>query len=79
MVAVQELPALAAIGEHEATSVGPVLLLEQVRVTQLFPAAAVCGVHDATGTFVVTTGAGQVVVVQLLPELATAAVQVPTG
>ena len=55
--------------------VGPV----QVRVIQLLPAAAVCGVQDATGTLVVTFGAGQVVVVQLLPEVAAEAVQLPTG
>ena len=43
------------------------------------PEAAVCGVHDATGTFVVVIGAGQVVVVQLLPDVAADAVQLATG
>jgi len=43
------------------------------------PALATAGEHAETGTFVVTTGAGQVVVVQLLPALAVAAVQLMTG
>jgi hypothetical protein len=36
-------------------------------------------VHPDTGTLLVVTGAGQVVVVQLLPDAATAAVHVATG
>jgi hypothetical protein len=56
-----------------------VLLLEQVVVVQLLPELAAAAEHEATGTFVVTTGAGHVVVVQLLPAPATAAVQLATG
>lgn len=35
--------------------------------------------HEATGTLVVTTAAGQLVCVQLFSEVAAAAVQVATG
>ena len=40
---------------------------------------AVAAVQVATGTLVVTTGAGQVVVVQLLADVGDDAVQVATG
>jgi len=43
------------------------------------PALAAEAVQVATGTLVVVTAAGQVVVVQPFPELAAAAVQVATG
>ena len=43
------------------------------------PAFATAGEQAETGTLVVTIGAGQVVVVQLLAEVAAAAVQVITG
>jgi hypothetical protein len=43
------------------------------------PAEATAGAQLATGTLVVTIGAGQVVVVQLLPALAAAAVQLITA
>ena len=36
-------------------------------------------VHDSTGTLVVTIGAGQVIVIQLLPALPVCGVQVRTG
>ena len=36
-------------------------------------------VHDATGTLVVTIGAGQVIVSQLLPALPVCGVQLSTG
>lgn len=73
------MPADPAAGVQETTSVGPVLFDEHVRVTQLLPDAAVCGVQEATGTLEVVTGAGHVVVVQLLPEAAAAGVQDPAG
>jgi hypothetical protein len=43
------------------------------------PELAAAAVQVATGTLVVTTGAGQVVAVQALPAVAAAAVQVATG
>jgi len=42
------LPAVGPDGVHEATSVGPVLLLPQVLVSQPLPELPVCGVHEAT-------------------------------
>ena len=49
---------------QEDTAVGPVVIgAGQVVVVQLLPALAAAAVQVATGTFVVTTGAGQVVVV----------------
>ena len=60
LVAVQLLPALAAIDAHEETPVGPVVAVLQVVATQLLPAVAVIGVHEATGVGPVVAGAGQV-------------------
>jgi len=40
-----------------------VLAAGQVLVVQLFPELAIAGVQLVTGTFVVTTGGGQVTVV----------------
>ena len=53
------------------------LLLVQVMPCQPFPADAVCGVQDATGTLLVLFGV-QIVAVQLLPAVAAAAVQEET-
>jgi hypothetical protein len=52
----------------------------QVVVVQLFPALAAAAVQVATGTLVVTTGAGQEVIdVQLFPALAAVTVQLAVG
>ncbi len=48
-------------------------------VVQLLPADAAAAVQFATGTLVVTTGAGQLVAVQLLPATAAVTVQLATG
>ena len=57
------MPALAAIGEHEETAVGPLVAVPHVVWVQVFPAAAATGVHVATGVGPVVMGAGHVVVV----------------
>lgn len=62
------MPAVGPDAEHEATATFAALFVEQVIVTQALPDAAVCGEQEATGTLVVTIGAGQVVVTQLLPD-----------
>ena len=80
VVAVQALPAAAAIGVHDATPVGPVVAgAGQVVAVQLFADVAAAAVQLATGTAVVTIGAGQVVVVQLLPAVAVIGEQLATG
>jgi hypothetical protein len=56
-----------------------VLFAPQVVATQLLPAAATMGAHEATPVGPVVSGAGQVVVVQPLPDVAADAVQVPTA
>lgn len=57
------MPAVAAAAVHVRTGVGPVLNGEQVVDVKLFPELAPDAVQLATGTLVVTMGAGQVVVV----------------
>lgn len=57
------MAALAATAVHVRTGVGPVLNGEQVVDVKLFPELAPDAVQLATGTLVVTIGAGQVVVV----------------
>ena len=71
------MPPLGPDDEHDATGFGPVVMIGQVRVVQLFPEVAACGVQEATG--VLTLFGVHVVEVQLLLELAAAAVQVCTG
>ena len=66
-------------GAHDATGTLAALFVLQVRSTHELPEAAVCGVHEATGTLVVTTAAGQDVVVQLLPEFSPLAAHDATG
>ena len=63
VVVVQLLPEVGAIGEHEATPVGPVGTLVQLVAVQLLPEDAAAAVQVWTGTLLVTTGAGQLVVV----------------
>ena len=50
----------------------------QVIPCQLFPAPAVCGVQEATGTLGVLVGV-QIVAVKLLPEFAAAGVHEETN
>ena len=64
---------------QEATGTLLVLLFEQVVVVQLFVELAEAAVHDAEGTFVVTTGAGHVVAVQPLLDWALLGEQELTG
>ena len=69
----------AAIGVQDATGVGPVVIgAGQVVVVQLFPADAVAGVHETTGTLVVLL-LPHTICVQPLPELAVCAVHDATG
>lgn len=77
-VVVQLLPlaAVAAVHPPCTTSVGPVLMVEQVVVFQLLVDAAGVAVQLETGVEAVTTGV-QVVAAQL-GEVAVAAVQVCT-
>ncbi len=62
-----------------ATGTLDVLLVPQVVATQLLPADATFGAHEATPVGPVVSAAGQLVVVQPLPEVAADAVQVATG
>lgn len=78
VVAVQLLPELAAEAAHELTATLLVLLFEQVTVVHSGE-LALAFVQEGTGTLVVVTAAGQVVLVQLFPEEAPEAVQVATG
>lgn len=66
-------------GAHDATGTLAALFVLQVRSSQELPDAAVCGAHEATGTFVVTAAAGQVVVVQPFPEFSPLAAHDATG
>ncbi len=79
VVAVKLLPGAAAILTHDATPVGPVVLLTQVVDVKVFPALAADAVQVNTGTLLVTIGAGQVLEVNELPALAAVAVQLTTG
>jgi len=58
------LPELPVTGVQVCTAVGPLTIVGagQVVVVQLLPAAAAAAVQVATGTLVVVTGVGQVVV-----------------
>lgn len=62
--------AVAAVQVPAATPVGPVVAVLQVVVVKLLDELAASGEHEATGTLVVTTGDGQVIVTQLLPAAA---------
>lgn len=64
------LPALAGVGVHEATLVGPLTTVSagQVVVVQPLPALGPEEVHEATAALVVLL-VEQVVVVQLLPSV----------
>lgn len=65
---------------QDATAVdGLTVVVLQVVVVQLLAPEAAAAVHEATGTSVVVSGVGQVVVVQWLPLLGPDATQVPTG
>lgn len=77
VVAMKRFAPVAADGEQLAA---PVLLLlsRQVVATKEFPEFADALVQDATGTSVVTAGAGQVVVVKLLPGVGPDAEQLAT-
>lgn len=79
VVTVKLLPALADSAVQLVTSVGPVVALLHVVLVQLLDALAPALTQAATGTFVVTMGAGQVVVVQPLPDVGPEAVQLATG
>ena len=57
------MAALAAIGLHDETAVGPVVAVLQVVAVQVFAALAATGVHVAIGVGPVVTGVGHVVVV----------------
>jgi hypothetical protein len=67
------LAAVASTGVQVAANEVVVIGVGQVTVIQLFPAFAVCGVHDARGSLVKTFGPAklQVIVVQLLTAAAT--------
>ncbi len=54
------MPAVGEIGLHDATSVGPVLLLLQVVSTQLLPDVAGLAVHELRGVGPVITSAQDV-------------------
>ncbi len=76
VVATHELPEVAGDALQVATGVGPVdTLVGQVVVVQ-FGAEGPDGVHEATPVTGLTR-TGQVVVVQLLPELAALGTQLP--
>ncbi len=62
--------ATAAVHVPGATAVGPVVTVLQVVVVKLLLLDAAAAEHDATGTLVVTAGAGQVICTQLLPAAA---------
>jgi len=72
------LPAVGLLAVQVATGTLAVLFGVQMVVVQLGEVPA-DGVHDATPVGPVVIGAGQVVVVQLLPAAAAAAVQLATG
>ena len=58
------MAAVGATGVHVATTVGPLtVVVAQVVLVKLLAAVGPLGAQAATGTFVVTTAAGQVVVV----------------
>ncbi len=78
VVVVQPLPIVGPEGVHELTATLLVLLFEQLTVVQSGE-LAVAFVQEGTGTLVVVTAAGQVVVVQLLTEEGSDAVQFKTG
>jgi len=76
-------PSTQSAGFHP---VGPVTFVPQVDdvqgvpVTGLLPTTAESGVQVATGTALfATTGVGQVIVIQLLPEAAVCGEHEPTG
>jgi hypothetical protein len=79
VVAVQLLPAAAAVTTHEPTGTFEVLFGVQVVVVQLLPPPGPDAVQVCTPVGPVVIGAGQVVVVQLLPPLGPEAVQVWLG
>ena len=64
---------------QDATGTLAALFVLQVRSSHELPEAAVCGVHEATGTLVVTTAAGHDVVVQPLPEFSPLGAHAATG
>lgn len=74
------LPALAGVGVHEATLVGPLTNVSagQVVVVQPLPALGPEGVHEATAALVVLL-VEHVVVVQLLPDVGPEPVHDATG
>ena len=63
---------------HDATPVGPVVMVLQVVLIQLFPDVAEVGLQLAIDVGPVVMAAGQVVVVQRFPALAAIALQAPT-
>lgn len=74
------LPALAGVGVHEATLVGPLTNVSagHVVVVQPLPGLAAEGLQDATATLVVLL-VEQVVLVQLLPDAGPEPVHDATG
>ena len=79
VVAVQALPELAIAGVQDSTGTLVVLLGVQAVVVQALSAVAASGTQFCTPTGPVTTGAGQVVVVQALPDVGPLGVQLSTG
>ena len=78
VVVVQPLPALAALGVHEATGTLVVLFVAHVVAVHALPSAATDCTQVCTGTLEVSFER-QVVFVQLLPALGTDALQVCTA
>jgi hypothetical protein len=80
VVVTQPLGNVPGLGAQLPEGMLEVLFVAQAVVVKLLPTLGIgAAVHDATGTLVVTTGAGQVVWVHRLPALAAEAVQVATG
>ena len=59
----------ASTGVHDATAVGPVTVLTHAVAVYALLEDAGAGAQLATGTSVVTTGAGQLVVVYPFPDV----------
>jgi len=79
VVVVKPLPAIGAIPAQPATPVGPVLLVEQIVSTKLFPATGATLLHVAIATGRVVIGGGQVSVTHEFPAVAVCPVQEATG
>ena len=79
VVVVQPLPDDGPEAEHEPTGTFVALLVPHVVAVYELPLDAVIGVQLETPTGPVVIGAGHVVAVQLLPEVAADAVQEATG